>query len=134
MGIMTQATKMGRKGHKRLFASTSPLLVISYFGFILTLALISHSSWSLHLAGMQPDLKSHYDTVSPFIFDSVHGLLKQWPNTFSPNGHSIVVGTVTPHTLLYHANYGGPAKKPTYFAFDALVTRIALPSVTDNTM
>ncbi|KAK4162997.1 hypothetical protein QBC43DRAFT_320337 [Cladorrhinum sp. PSN259] len=60
-----------------------------------------------------------YDAVAPFIFDSVQGLLKQWPNSYAPNGHSIVVGTIPPHTLLYHAGSTRLLKKPTFFAFDA---------------
>jgi hypothetical protein len=68
-------------------------------------------------------LSFEYETVAPFIFDSVQGLLKQWPNSYAPNGHSIVAGTVPPATVLYHAKHApGPPKKPTFFAFDAYVT------------
>lgn len=59
-------------------------------------------------------------TSAPFVFDSVNSLLKQWPNTYSPNGHSIVVGTVSPNIQLYHARPDGkPPKVPTFFALDA---------------
>ena len=58
--------------------------------------------------------------VAPFIFDSVQGLLKQWPNSYAPNGHSIVAGMVPAHMVLYHASARpGPFSKPTFFAFDA---------------
>lgn len=61
-----------------------------------------------------------YDTVAPFIFDSVKGLLGQWSNSYAPNGHSIVAGTLSPATVLYHATQSaGPPGKPTFFAFDA---------------
>lgn len=41
--------------------------------------------------------------MSPFIFNSLFGLLKQWPNTLHPTGHSIVPVSIEPQTLLYHA-------------------------------
>ncbi len=63
---------------------------------------------------------TNLSTVAPFIFDSVHGLLGQWPNSYAPNGHSIVAGTVPANTLLYHASTrAGRLSKPTFFAFDA---------------
>jgi hypothetical protein len=67
-------------------------------------------------------LPAEYHTIAPFVLDSVLGLLKQWPNSYAPNGHSIVAGTVPPATVLYHAKHSpGPPKKPTFFAFDAYV-------------
>lgn len=60
-----------------------------------------------------------YQKIAPFVLDSIHGLLKQWPNSFSPNGHAIVLGTVSPNTILYHAQKSlGPPRKPTFYAFD----------------
>src|SRR5947207_2137546 len=41
--------------------------------------------------------------TAPFIFDSVHALLKQWPNTYASNGHSIVPAIVPTNVQLYHA-------------------------------
>ena|SRR6266536_1010659 len=59
------------------------------------------------------------DSVAPFIFDSLHSLLKQWPNTYAPNGHTIVPVTLHSNTALYHAKqYSGKPKKPTWYAFD----------------
>ncbi|KAF5854068.1 hypothetical protein GGP41_006844 [Bipolaris sorokiniana] len=64
--------------------------------------------------------KEDCETTAPFIFDTVHSLLKQWPNTYGPNGHSIVAATVPLNTQLYHARPDGkPPKVPTFFAFDA---------------
>ena len=61
-------------------------------------------------------------TTAACIFDAVHSLLKQWPNTYANNGHSIVVASLPPHTPLYHARpSGGRSKAPTFFAFDAYV-------------
>lgn len=39
---------------------------------------------------------------SNLIFASFSGLLKQWPNTFYPNGHSVILGTILTATQLYH--------------------------------
>lgn len=44
--------------------------------------------------------------TSPFIFNSLFGLLKQWPNTHHPTGHSIVPVSIAPQTLLYHVRTG----------------------------
>ncbi|KAJ6023702.1 hypothetical protein N7540_004499 [Penicillium herquei] len=58
--------------------------------------------------------------TAPFVFDSVYSLLKQWPNNYAPNGHSVIPATVAPNTLLYHARTAhGKLKSPTFFAFDA---------------
>lgn len=43
------------------------------------------------------------DSSAPFVFNSLSGLLRQWPNTYHPNGHTIISGTLEPFTLLYHA-------------------------------
>lgn len=60
------------------------------------------------------------DIIAPFIFDSLHFLLKQWLNTYAPNGHTIIPVTLLPNPPLYHANgYPGKPKKPTWYAFDA---------------
>lgn len=62
------------------------------------------------------------EKVAPYVFDSIYSLLKQWPSSFAPNGHSVVPATVGPNTLLYHAKktLGKPKPKdPTFFAFDA---------------
>lgn len=60
--------------------------------------------------------------TAPFVFDAVYSLLKQWPNTYAPNGHSIVAASVPPNTQLYHARPDGKLPKvPTFFAFDAYV-------------
>jgi hypothetical protein len=67
-----------------------------------------------------PNYVGQCESKAPFIFDSVFSLLKQWPNSYSPNGHSIVPGYVPISTPLYHVHYG-PWKKgfPKFFSFDA---------------
>lgn len=58
--------------------------------------------------------------TAPFVFDSLYSLLKQWPSTYAPNGHSIAAGVIPADTPLYHAQgYPGPPRKPTFYAFDA---------------
>ncbi|KAK5633879.1 hypothetical protein RRF57_009593 [Xylaria bambusicola] len=62
---------------------------------------------------------AHHD-VAPFVFDELHSLLKQWPNTYAPNGHAIVAGTVAPFTPLFHAKNGpGLPGRAAFFSFDA---------------
>ena len=73
---------------------------------------------------MRPSHCSYFvedcETTASFVFDSVHSLLKQWPSTYAPNGHSIVTATVPPNTQLYHAKvWSGTPKKPTFFALNA---------------
>jgi len=61
-----------------------------------------------------------WHVTAPFIFDSVQGFLRKWPNSYAPNGHSIVAETLAPGTVLCHAKRSaGPPNKPTFFAFDA---------------
>ena len=58
-------------------------------------------------------------TNAPFIFDSLHSLLKQWPSSYGANGHSIVPVRLPPNTPLYHAKqWQGVPRKPTWFSFD----------------
>ncbi|KAF8244918.1 hypothetical protein K440DRAFT_426420 [Wilcoxina mikolae CBS 423.85] len=60
------------------------------------------------------------DSNPSFIFTSLHGLLRQAPNTFSPNGFSILPGTVPAYTNLYHARKdSGDIPKIEWVAFDA---------------
>ncbi|KAI5846853.1 hypothetical protein BZA05DRAFT_405658 [Tricharina praecox] len=77
-----------------------------------------------HSAPIQRPLSSISASPSPFnpsfIFSSVHGLLRQLPNTFSPNGFSIAAGTVPAYTNLYHARKdAGDIPKVEWVAFDA---------------
>ncbi|KAL9042454.1 MAG: hypothetical protein Q9214_003775, partial [Letrouitia sp. 1 TL-2023] len=65
---------------------------------------------------------SHLDFTSsaPHIFAGVRDLFQQWPNTFSPNGHSLVPCTIRPFTSLYHARVDKFApSSPEWLAFDA---------------
>lgn len=81
------------------------------------------ASWRPFAMGQAPaaaPTDGAWRTAAPFIFVSVQGFLKQWPNSYAPNGHSIVAGTLVPGTVLYHAKQSpGPPSKPTFFAFDA---------------
>ncbi|ORY74545.1 hypothetical protein BCR35DRAFT_244746, partial [Leucosporidium creatinivorum] len=57
---------------------------------------------------------------SNLIFASFTSLLKQWPNTFYSNGHSVVAGVVPAGTLLYHARKTNDLPPKTeWLAFDA---------------
>lgn len=57
---------------------------------------------------------------SHLIFASFSSLLQQWGNTLFSTGHSIVLGTVPPGTLLYHARSDDNFPPPTeWLAFDA---------------
>ncbi|KAA8893836.1 hypothetical protein FN846DRAFT_977158 [Sphaerosporella brunnea] len=87
----------------------------------------------VHGAAPQTPLHhSDYTSISPsesasvsdnnpsFIFRSVNGLLRQLPNTFSPNGFSVVPATIPAFTNLYHARKdSGPIPKVEWVAFDA---------------
>lgn len=60
------------------------------------------------------------NSSAPYIFNDLHSLLIQWPNSFHPNGHSIVPGELAPYTLLYHARKDtqAPLPSPEWLAFD----------------
>ncbi|KAL1855033.1 hypothetical protein Plec18170_004447 [Paecilomyces lecythidis] len=64
-------------------------------------------------------LKFNFSSASPHIFSSLHGLLQQWPNTFFPNGHSIVPCEVLAYTSLYHGRRDADLPpSPEWFGFD----------------
>ncbi|OCH86231.1 hypothetical protein OBBRIDRAFT_251161 [Obba rivulosa] len=60
------------------------------------------------------------NSTAPYVFNSLAGLLTQWPNTYHPNGHTIIPGVLEPFTLLYHARKDpiGVPPSPEWFAFD----------------
>jgi hypothetical protein len=61
----------------------------------------------------------NFTSPSPYIFSSLRSLLQQWPNTFFPNGHSIVPCQVPAYTNLYHARWDDQIPPdPEWFAFD----------------
>lgn len=63
--------------------------------------------------------KFNYSSEAPHYFASAYGLLQQWPNTFFPNGHSIVPCEIPPFTKLYHGRMDGDVPpSPEWFAFD----------------
>ncbi|KAH9028929.1 hypothetical protein EDB84DRAFT_1439471 [Lactarius hengduanensis] len=53
------------------------------------------------------------------IFNSVSGLLQQWPNTLRRNGHTLIPATIPKGTILYHgrADFQIPIS-PDWVAFD----------------
>jgi hypothetical protein len=69
--------------------------------------------------------KLNYSSSAPHYFASLYGLLQQWPNTFFPNGHSIVPCELPAFTKLYHGRTDGdPPPSPEWVAFDMYVTRL----------
>ncbi|KAI9051781.1 hypothetical protein LZ554_004048 [Drepanopeziza brunnea f. sp. 'monogermtubi'] len=67
------------------------------------------STWNLNFSSEA----SHY-------FASVYGLLQQWPNTFFPNGHSIVPCEIPSFTKLYHGRMDAQLPpSPEWVAFDS---------------
>ncbi|KAJ3714333.1 hypothetical protein DFJ43DRAFT_1104261 [Lentinula guzmanii] len=60
------------------------------------------------------------NSTAPYIFNDLYSLLVQWPNTFHPNGHTIIPGILEPYTLLYHARKDTeiPPPSPEWLAFD----------------
>jgi len=66
--------------------------------------------------------QSNFDFTStaPHIFSSLRYLLEQWPNTYIPNGHSIVPCEIPAFTTLYHGRRDEKLpSSPEWFAFDA---------------
>src|ERR1700712_5170207 len=60
-----------------------------------------------------------FTSTAPHIFSSLRYLLEQWPNTYIPNGHSIVPCEVLAFTNLYHGRRDGKLpSSPEWFAFD----------------
>jgi hypothetical protein len=104
------------------------VMIVSIFFSILaffTLTQTQSPAWDFQHRLACSVHKEDCETTAPFIFDTVYSLLKQWPNTYGPNGHSIVAATVPINTQLYHARPDGkPPKVPTFFAFDAYVCEI----------
>jgi hypothetical protein len=61
----------------------------------------------------------NFTSAAPHYFSSLYGLLQQWPNTFFPNGHSIVPCEVPAFTKLYHGRLDGDIPpSPEWVAFD----------------
>lgn len=117
---------------RRLVYSTPALMVVVVAAGVLLLALVLKITvWQDSGASTGFD-QAHRSSCSvyaedcennvPFIFDSVFSFLKQWPNNFAPNGHTIVTAKLLPNILLYHAQQvEGRPPRPTYFALDAYV-------------
>ncbi|KAI5481781.1 chitin deacetylase, carbohydrate esterase family 4 protein [Pseudohyphozyma bogoriensis] len=68
----------------------------------------------------QPHAKLNTSSVANLIFASFQGIMRQTPNTLFPNGHSVTLGTIPQHTLLYHARKDAhPPPKQEWLAFDS---------------
>ncbi|KAI0730119.1 hypothetical protein C8Q72DRAFT_970909 [Fomitopsis betulina] len=70
--------------------------------FVAALLSVSALAVQQPLTGVYPPPQD-VGTSAPFVFNSLSGLLRQWPNTYHWNGHTIISGTLEPFTLLYHA-------------------------------
>lgn len=63
--------------------------------------------------------KLNFSSEAPHYFASVYGLLQQWPNTFFPNGHSIVPCEIPAYTKLFHGRMDDELPpSPEWVAFD----------------
>ena len=61
----------------------------------------------------------NFSSPAPHLFASTHSLLRQWPSTFSPNGHSIVPCKIRDYTNLYHGRKDEDfPTSPEWFASD----------------
>jgi hypothetical protein len=66
--------------------------------------------------------KFNFSSAAPHIFASINSVLQQWPNTFFPNGHSIVPCQIPAFTKLYHGRMDGELPpSPEWLAFDMCV-------------
>lgn len=99
------------------------LILLSDYNYRNTSAFIAlDSSTRAHQSGCEL-YPTDCDTTAPFIFNALHSLLKQWPNTYAGNGHSIVPARVPSNIPLYHVKQWpqgipGRMSKPTFFGFD----------------
>ena len=86
----------------------SYLEVILCFSILFCSASVPQASFDLHdLRAPHEDGRDggqplDFTSSAPHIFASVRDLLQQWPNTFAPNGHSVVPAVIPAFTTLYH--------------------------------
>ncbi|KAJ7632211.1 hypothetical protein FB45DRAFT_911822 [Roridomyces roridus] len=63
------------------------------------------------------------NSTAHFVFNSLSGLLRQWPNTVHGTGHSIVPATLDAFTLLYHARQDADLPpSPEWLAWDSAMS------------
>lgn len=75
----------------------------------------------------------NFSSPAPYVFSTVASLLRQWPNTFFPNGHAIAAGTVAPHSLLYHGRHDNDMpSSPEWLAFDSEMAYGIMGSLPDS--
>jgi len=68
----------------------------------------------------------NFSSAAPHLFSSVYGLLKQWPQTFFPNGHAIAAAEIPAFTKMYHGRQDEdfPAS-PEWLAMDVYMAQLA---------
>lgn len=60
----------------------------------------------------------NFSSTGPYLFSSVHGLLRQGYNTFFPNGFVVAPCEIPAFTLLYHGWLNDePPQSPEWLAF-----------------
>ncbi|KAH9028931.1 hypothetical protein EDB84DRAFT_256023 [Lactarius hengduanensis] len=65
------------------------------------------------------NLSPNPNSTHHLIFNSVSGLLQQWPNTLRRNGHSLIPATIPKGTILYHGRTDPQIPiSPDWVAFD----------------
>ncbi|KAJ6488623.1 hypothetical protein C8R47DRAFT_1126322 [Mycena vitilis] len=89
-------------------------------GLLYTLGVVLALALATPQTAFQTDTPGLDESTAPFLFNSLSGLLTQWPNTIHGTGHSIIPGTLHPYTLLYHARRDSllPPPSPEWLAFD----------------
>ena len=112
--------------------------IIAWLGFISLLSPLLSIASATRERAQQPLVSQDHDTAeaavsgdgwnfnftssAPHYFASVYGSLQQWPQTFFPNGHSIVPCELPPLTKLYHGRRDGDEPpSPEWMAFDMYV-------------
>ncbi|KAF7968255.1 hypothetical protein HWV62_31555 [Athelia sp. TMB] len=67
---------------------------------------------------------------SNLIFQSLHALMKTWPQAFAPNGHAVVPATIRPDWMAFNAEHsyifgGGMKRGSPFYVADKLFTYAA---------
>ena len=116
---MRNPTRKQQRYHYK-FLVVVPIVVVLYFALTYN-EVVGFSSLNTPESTCR-QFPEACEESAPFIFDSLFSLLKQWPNTYGSNGHSVIPITLPKNTLLYHAKqWQGQPAKPTWFAFDPCV-------------
>lgn len=69
--------------------------------------------------GLNTPWSFNFSSPAPHYFSSINSLLKQWPQTFFPNGHVLAAGEIPAFTKLYHGRQDAESPpSPEWLAFD----------------